>query len=377
MPTLDHDTSMHRVHRAIEAIKARKMVIMIDEEDRENEGDIVFAAEHATPENINFMAKEARGLICLTMDPPIIDRLNLPMMHDAHKSSSSLGTAFTVSIEAREGVTTGISAQDRAHTIQVAVADDAKPEDLTVPGHVFPLRGKPGGVLERAGHTEGSIDLAKLAGLKGGAVVCEIMNDDGSMARLPDLQVVAKKHDLPIVSIPDLINYRLMQDSLVTAVHRKPFKNEHGEFESVLFASELDGCKHLAFVKGKDFSQCTVEVRVHPQRSLVDIFGAGNERLDYGFKMLAKADQGVLLYLTRPEGQTYFEGEFLELAGEAPSKQEATPGPAMDHRRIGLGAQILRSLGVKKMRVHSGSSRPLKGLSGFDLEVVDTVVMPD
>ena len=210
-----------RVQAAIKAIQNKGMVIMVDDEDRENEGDLVLAAELCTAEHVNFMAKEARGLICLTLETGLVDRLELPMMGDSSKKLPSQGTAFTVSIEARDGVTTGISAADRAKTIQVAIADETKPEDIVVPGHIFPLKARAGGVLERAGHTEGSVDLARMAGFKGAGVICEIMNDDGSMARMPDLEVFAEKHAIPIVAIADLIHYRLLNDSFVKLVEEK------------------------------------------------------------------------------------------------------------------------------------------------------------
>ena len=221
----DQERMLSRIQEAIDAIKNGGMVIMVDDEDRENEGDLVLAADAVTPEHINFMAKYARGLICLTLEPDLVDRLKLPMMEDSTKRLPSQGTAFTVSIEARDGVTTGISAADRAHTVKVAVDPNAKPEDIVVPGHIFPLKARPGGVLERAGHTEGSVDLAKLAGFTGGGVICEIMNDDGSMARMPDLETFAKEHNIPIVAIADLIQYRLLKESMVEEVKRQ--RNSH------------------------------------------------------------------------------------------------------------------------------------------------------
>ena len=229
------DKSIANVMEAIETIRKGGMVIMVDDEDRENEGDIVFAAEHATADKINFMAREARGLICMPLAPEIVDKLRLPLMDDVSKGSGDHTTAFTVSIEARYGVTTGISAADRAHTVRVAVADHAKPEDLVVPGHIFPLRAKRGGVLERSGHTEGSVDLARLAGFKSAAVICEIMNDDGTMARMPDLELFAKTHNLPIVTIEDLIAYRLTRDSLVKPIDHGSVHSAEGTFESILF----------------------------------------------------------------------------------------------------------------------------------------------
>jgi 3,4-dihydroxy 2-butanone 4-phosphate synthase/GTP cyclohydrolase II len=369
----EQEQNLTRVLRAIQTIKERGMVIMVDEEDRENEGDIVFAAEHTTPELVNFMCREARGLICLALESKLIDKLQLPMMRDAGKSESARETAFTVSIEAKYGVTTGISAADRARTIQVAVDDKTVPSDLVVPGHIFPLRAKQGGVLERAGHTEGSIDLARLAGLKGAAVICEIMNEDGSMARMPDLQKLAAKFKLPIVSIPDLIQYRLMQESFVEIEEKKPLKTPIGVCEAVLFKSRIDGSRHMALVKGNDFADQIVDVRVHLQRPILDVFGGENfalpERIAAGLELLKTSNAAVFLYLSRERMDESMKADFELLAMDRPSTPSHTI--SMDNRQIGLGAQILRTLGIKKMRVHTTSPAGYIGLSGFGLEVVE------
>lgn len=370
------DLAVARVLKAIEAIRSGSMVIMVDDEDRENEGDLVFAAEHVTPEKVNFMTKEARGLICLSLDGAIVDRLKLPMMEDTTKRVGGKSTAFTVSIEARHGVTTGISAADRAQTIRVAAADGATPEDLTVPGHVFPLRARAGGVLQRAGHTEGSVDLALLAGLKPAAVICEIMNDDGSMARMPDLEQFAAQHDMPIVTIADLITYKLRRDSLIEEQASGVVTTAYGPFRAVLFRSLIDGVDHLALVKGEALEHAVVDVRVHRQRPLRDVFGSKDGAgylIDYGLKMLADSSAGVLLYLTGGDaGSNGLVSEFSALC-HGPSVTAARSWLDADPRMLGIGAQILRRLGVRQMRVHMTNPKPLRGLQGYDLEVVDIV----
>ena len=375
MNLADQERPIQAVSKAIDRIKNHGMVIMVDDEDRENEGDLVLAADSVTSEHINFMVKEARGLVCLTLEPEIVDRLNLPMMASAQKISGH-GTAFTVSIEARTGVTTGISAHDRARTIRAAIDRHAKPEDLVVPGHIFPLRAKAGGVLERAGHTEGSVDLARLAGFTAAGVICEIMNDDGSMARLPDLKRFAEKFDIPIVAIADLITYRLISESHVEEKARIPLRTEFGQLMGHVFQSKLDGHQHLALVKGHDFGDHPIDVRVQTQSPLLDPFSfmqtSGLHRLEYGLKMLQKNTKGVLLYLTQPSHVDLVR-ELQTLAGVR--VESSLPPVQMDQRAIGIGAQILRSLGVKKMQLHTASPRPLKGLTGFGLEIVGTTIM--
>ena len=375
----EQERMLNRVSEAIEATKAGKMVIMVDDEDRENEGDLVLAAESVTAEQINFLAKYARGLICLTLEPEMVDALKLPMMEDSTKRLPSQATAFTVSIEAREGVSTGISAADRALTIQVAIADGAKPEDIVVPGHIFPLKARAGGVLERAGHTEGSVDLAKLAGFKGAGVICEIMNDDGTMARMPDLEVFAKEHDIPIVAIADLIQYRLLKETMVEEIDRQEILTDAGAFTSVLFRNTVDQSEHLALVKGTDFADHIVDVRVHGQKQLSDSIGSREngvgKRLAHGLNMLNEVDRGVFIYLTRPAQS--LSSEFAELVADFKQEPKAKPAiqvQGVDVRMHGTGAQIIRSLGVSKMRIHTTSPLALKGLSGFNLEIVETNV---
>ena len=378
MSSESQERAVTRVLHAIDAMRAGEMVIMVDDEDRENEGDLVFAAEHVSPDKINFMVREARGLVCLSLAPEIIDRLKLPMMSDAGKQGCSKSTAFTVSIEAREGVSTGISAADRAQTIRVAIDDKSTPDDVVVPGHVFPLKAKKGGVLERSGHTEGSIDLARLAGLKPAAVICEIMKDDGTMARMPDLEQFAKIHKMAVVSIADLIEFRLLRDSLVSQVAKEPMTTPFGVFDAYCFKNHVDGSQHFALVKGGPFqADQTVDVRVHRQRPLLDVFssaGAGRHLVDYGLQLLQKCPAGVLLYLSHPGGNQALEDDVLECNQERGAG--SSKWRAMDPRLYGIGAQILRQLGVRRMRTHVSTQRSLKGLAGFGLEIVDSFVIP-
>jgi len=372
------EVATEKVEKAINAIRQGKMVIMVDEEDRENEGDLVFAAEFANAEMINFMVREARGLVCLTLEPQIVDNLKLPMMGDSTKKQPDQGTAFTVSIEARKGVTTGISAADRAKTIQVAIAPEAKPEDLVVPGHIFPLKARGGGILERAGHTEGSVDLAKMAGLGGSAVICEIMNNDGSMARLPDLQEFARKHDLPIIAIADMIKYRLRKDTLINKLKTGDIKTPYGVFRSSLFENTISKEKCIAISKGQNFQDKTVDVRVHHHRPLLDVFGCpdgSSFRLSYGLKMLGDSEAAVFIYLTEQYQDDHFYKDIEWLHPEFESSTAQSKPRKMDDRMLGTGAQILHHLGVRKMRIHTTSSRNLVGISGYGLEVDETKVM--
>lgn len=374
------EKGINRVLAAIDTIRSGGMVIMVDDEDRENEGDLVFAAEFATAEKINFMAKEARGLICLPLAPALVTSLKLPLMDDVTKGPGDHTTAFTVSIEARHGVTTGISAADRAHTVRVAAAEGARPEDLVVPGHIFPLRARPGGVLERSGHTEGSVDIARLAGCRPAAVICEIMNDDGTMSRMPDLEGFAAKYKLPIVTIDDIIAYRLMRDSLVRVVSQGVLDTSHGTFESYLFETALDQSQHVAILKGKDhFHDSIVDVRVHRQRPIADVFGrselGGRSFIDYGLEMLAKNETAALIYLSQMQNDHSFS-DFRETARITGDESDVCHKPQyMDARQLGIGAQIIRALGIQRMRPHVSAQRAMKGLAGFGLEVVETVLI--
>ena len=383
----DQEAAISNVLRAIETVKAGGMVIMVDDEDRENEGDLVFAASHVTPEKINFMTKEARGLICLSLEQIDIDRLQLPMMEDAFKKGNGRSTAFTVSIEARTGVTTGISAHDRSRTIEVAVDDRSTAEDIVVPGHIFPLKARSGGVLERAGHTEGSVDLARLAGCKAAGVICEIMNSDGTMARFADLEKFSSHHDIPIVTIADLVTFRLFKESLIEELGQGDIATTTGIFKGSLFRNKVDGLTHFALLKGECFEDQIVDVRVHRQRPLVDVFGHGQAdskiRVEHGLRMLRDSTHGVFLYLCQSDPQGGLEDEVRELCsltsdnpsdklGRSVRSPSPRNGQTMDSRMLGVGAQILRHLGVRKMRVHMSNPAPLKGLVGFDLEVVET-----
>ncbi len=346
-------------------LAAGRMVILVDEEDRENEGDLVLAADHVTPEAINFMAKHGRGLICLTLTRERCERLQLPPM--ARRNGTVHGTAFTVSIEAATGVTTGISAADRARTVQVAVARDAKPSDLVQPGHIFPLQAQDGGVLMRAGHTEAGCDMAGMAGLTPAAVICEIMNDDGTMARLPDLEVFAREHGLKIGTIADLIHYRSRNESLVTRLGERPLQTAQGTFQAHVFRDRSGGV-HLALATGRWTPADEVLVRVHEPLSVLDLLDTGRRAhswpLPQALAALQAGERGVAVLLNCGAA----EADRL-LAGLLPA-DDTPPAPpaAMDLRTYGVGAQILRELGVARMKL-LGSPRRMPSMTGFGLEV--------
>ena len=344
-------------------IQHGRMVILVDEEDRENEGDLLLAAEFVTPEAVNFMAKHGRGLICLTLTEDRCRQLDLPLM--VNNNRSHLGTNFTVTIEAAQGVTTGISAADRARTVQAAVRRDAKPADLVQPGHIFPLMAQRGGVLVRAGHTEAGCDLAELAGLAPAAVICEVLRDDGEMARLPDLLEFAERHDLKVGTIADLIHYRSRTESLVERMSVRSIETAYGRFKLFAYREVMAGDVHLALVRGEVTPGREVLVRVHEPLSVIDLLDAGSVthswNLNEAMKTIAAADAGVIVLLHRSE-----TGDALLQRLQAPAGNTAQP--KMDLRNYGIGAQILKDLGVTKMKLLA-LPRKMPSMAGFDLEV--------
>jgi 3,4-dihydroxy 2-butanone 4-phosphate synthase / GTP cyclohydrolase II len=371
--------ALNTIEEAAEEIKNGKMIIIVDDEDRENEGDLVCAAEKVTPEIINFMITHARGLICLPLTEDRCDFLQLPPQ--TQENTSGFGTAFTISIEAKEGVTTGISAADRARTILCAVDPNTKPNDLARPGHIFPLRSRNGGVLVRVGQTEASVDIARIAGLDPSATICEVMNDDGTMARLPELKVFAEKHDLKIISVADLVRYRIEKETLVRRVVETDLPTEYGTFRAIIYENIINGETHIAMTMGEDFSNTTepVLVRVQTENITFAMFGSklgeASEAMKTSLRKISEAKSGTILYLRQREHnldlihqlQTYAVMQSKKMDFQE-AKRETGYGRFRDY---GIGAQILNDLGVKKIRLLTNHPPRINAIEAFDLEIVN------
>jgi 3,4-dihydroxy 2-butanone 4-phosphate synthase/GTP cyclohydrolase II len=368
------------VDKALEFVKAGRLIIIIDDEDRENEGDLMVAAAKVTPEIINFMTRYGRGLICLPLSGPRLEELQLPLM--VRKNTSRFETAFTVSIDAKEGVTTGISAYDRAKTIQAAIDPKTKASDLVRPGHVFPLQAKEGGVLARAGQTEAAVDLARLAGLTPAGVICEIMNEDGTMARMPQLEEFNANHRIPILTIADLIKYRMRHESLVSKIDDADLPTKYGHFRIFVFEDLIHHENHVALVKGKINRDEPVLVRAHSQCLTGDTFGSRRcdcgEQLHRSMEMIEKEGRGVILYILNQEGRgigltNKIRAYAIQDQGVDTVEANRELGFKPDQRDYGIGAQILVALGVKKIRLMTNNPRKFVGLAGYGLEIIDRV----
>ncbi len=364
------NTGIHTIPELVADLKAGKMVILMDDEDRENEGDLLMCADAVRPEDINFMARYGRGLVCLTLTADKCRALRLPLM--VSDNGSGFGTNFTVSIEAAQGVTTGISAQDRALTVLAAVKPDAKPEDVVQPGHIFPLMAQPGGVLTRAGHTEAGCDLSRMAGRTPASVICEILKDDGTMARRPDLEVFAREHGLKIGTIADLIRYRLENEHSVERIAETHVQTEFGEFRLVSYQDTIDNTVHMAMIRGELDATKPTLVRVHIRNMLQDVLGVRHGDFSWpvrrALERVAQEGQGVVVLLRKPESTRELVQQIVGL--NKPDDGHESTGPVL--RTYGLGAQILSDLGVRRMRVLSNPKK-MHGLSGFGLEVVEYV----
>jgi 3,4-dihydroxy 2-butanone 4-phosphate synthase/GTP cyclohydrolase II len=368
------------VEQAIKAVKEGRLIIITDDEDRENEGDLMVAAEKVTPDIINFMAKYGRGLICLPLTKKRLKELALPLM--VVDNTASFKTAFTISIDAKKGVTTGISANDRSHTIQVAIDAKTKPSDLARPGHIFPLEANDGGVLERAGQTEASIDIARMSGLKHAAVICEIMNEDGTMARMPQLVKYSQTYDIPILTIADLIKYRMKTECLIQRIEEIPLPTKYGEFRLIIFEDTIHRENQIALVKGEIERDESTLVRVHSQCLTGDIFGSSRcdcgDQLHRAMEMVEKEGKGVILYFINQEGRgiglvNKIKAYAMQDKGLDTVEANRHLGFKPDQRDYGIGAQILVSLGVNKLRLITNNPRKFIGLAGYGLEIIERV----
>ncbi|MFW6131977.1 MAG: bifunctional 3,4-dihydroxy-2-butanone-4-phosphate synthase/GTP cyclohydrolase II [Candidatus Aminicenantaceae bacterium] len=368
------------VEKAIKAVKTGKLIIIVDDEDRENEGDLMVAAEHVTPDIINFMAKHGRGLICLSLTKERLQQLQLPLM--VKDNTAQFKTAFTVSIDARKGISTGISAYDRAKTILTAIDLETKPSDLARPGHIFPLQAKDGGVLERAGQTEASIDIARLSGLKSAGVICEIMNEDGTMARMPQLKEFSNTYDIPILTIADLIKYRMKNERLVKKVEEANLPTKFGDFKMMVFEDSIHKEHSIALIKGVIKKEEPTLVRVHSQCLTGDTLGSircdCGDQLHHAMNLIKKEGKGIILYILNQEGRgiglvNKIKAYAMQDKGVDTVEANEQLGFKPDHRDYGIGAQILVSLGVRKLRLITNNPRKFIGLEGYGLEIVERV----
>ncbi|MFZ2054516.1 MAG: bifunctional 3,4-dihydroxy-2-butanone-4-phosphate synthase/GTP cyclohydrolase II [Candidatus Aminicenantales bacterium] len=377
---MEKESSIVMVERALEEISAGRLIIIIDDEDRENEGDLMVAAEKATPEIINFMSRFGRGLVCLPLTKDRLIELQLPLM--VRENTSRFETAFTVSIDAKDGITTGISAFDRARTIQAAIDPKTAPSDLVRPGHIFPLEAKTGGVLSRAGQTEAAVDLTRLAGLKPAGVICEIMNEDGTMARMPQLEAFSREHGIPILTIADLIQHRMRTESLVQKIDEADLPTRHGHFRIHIFEDMIHHENHVALLKGKIEANKPILVRAHSQCLTGDTFGSSRcdcgQQLQRAMEIIEKEGQGIVLYILNQEGRgigltNKIKAYAIQDQGADTVEANRQLGFKPDQRDYGIGAQILVALGVKKIRLMTNNPRKFIGLAGYGLEIVDRV----